>query len=171
MSRDLERDFTAFVEARTSSLFRTAMVLTGSREQAEDLLQTVLSRAFPKWRQIRDGNPQAYLRRAMYLQCVSRWRMRSYGREVISDRLPEHGGQDESAQVDLRLSLQGALRRLPPKQRAVIVLRYLEDLSDLQIAEIVGCEASTVRSQIMRGLQKLRTQFPELDHSLEESAR
>ena len=171
MDGDLHRDFTVFVETRTPSLFRTAMALTGRRDKAEDLLQTVLSRAFLKWRTIRQGQPEAYLRRAMYLQCVSWWRLRSFGRELATDRVPEHGGRDESASVDLRLSLQAALRRLPPKQRAVVVLRYLEDLPDREIAEIVGCEPSTVRSQIYRALEKLRTEFPELDHSLEETTR
>ena len=166
MNRDLERDFTAFVETRTPTLFRTAMALTGDRQHAEDLLQTVLSRAFVRWRDIRDGQPEAYLRRAMYLQCVSRWRLRSYGRELTTDRLPDRGGADESARVDLRLSLQAALRRLAPKQRAVVVLRYLEDLPDAQIAEIVGCGPGTVRSQLARALERLRALCPELDHRL-----
>jgi len=171
MSGDLHRDFTVFVEARTPALFRTAMALVGSRERAEDLLQTVLARAFLRWRDIRNGQPEAYLRRAMYLQCVSWWRRRSYGREVATDRVPERGGGDESAAVDLRLSLQAALRRLPPKQRAVVVLRYLEDLPDRDIAEIVGCEPSTVRSQIHRALDRLRAELPTLDHRLEETTR
>jgi RNA polymerase sigma-70 factor (sigma-E family) len=169
MSGDLREDFTAFVEARTPSLFRTAVALTGSREKAEDLLQTVLARAYLRWGIIRQGHPEAYLRRAMYLQCVSWWRLRSHGREVATGHLPERGGTDEGASVDLRLSLQAALRRLPPKQRAVVVLRYLEDLPDREIAEIVGCEPSTVRSQLHRALLRLRAEFPELDRSLEET--
>jgi RNA polymerase sigma-70 factor (sigma-E family) len=166
MSRDLERDFTIFVESRTPRLFRTAMALTGDRQHAEDLLQTVLSRAYVRWKDVSGGEPEAYLRRAMYLQCVSKWRLRSYGREISTDTVPERGGDDESARVDLRLSLQAALRRLGPKQRAVIVLRYLEDLSDKQIADIVGCEPGTVRSQLNRGLARLRELCPELDQSL-----
>ncbi len=165
MSHDHERDFTAFVESRTPRLFRTALALTGDRHHAEDLLQTVLARAYVRWKDVSAGQPEAYLRRAMYLQCVSKWRLRSYGREVSTDAVPERGGDDESSRVDLRLALQAALRRVAPKQRAVIVLRYLEDLSDQQIAEIVGCEPGTVRSQLARGLARLRELCPELDHA------
>jgi RNA polymerase sigma-70 factor (sigma-E family) len=167
MDPEIERDFTAFVEARTPALFRTAMAFTGHRQQAEDLLQTVLARAYGHWREVRLGRPEAYLRRAMYLQCVSRWRLRSYGRQVVTDRLPERGGADRTDAVDLRLSLRAALGRLGPKQRNVLVLRYLEDLSDEDIAEIVGCRQTTVRSQIARGLDRLRVLCPELDSSFE----
>jgi RNA polymerase sigma-70 factor (sigma-E family) len=172
MNRDLERDFTAFVESRAPHLFRTAMGLTGDRQHAEDLLQTVLARAFVRWREIRDGHPEAYLRRAMYLQCVSRWRLRSYGRELSTDQLPERSDCDESAAVDLRLALHKALRRLAPKQRAIVVLRYLEDLPDTEIAKIVGCAPVTVRTQLSRALERLRVLCPELDHRLtRESTR
>jgi RNA polymerase sigma factor (sigma-70 family) len=104
----------------------------------------------------------------MYLQCVSRWRLRSYGREVVTDRPPERAGADHTETVDLRLSLRMALGRLGPKQRNVLVLRYLEDMSDEDIAEIVGCKQSTVRSQIVRALDRLRVLCPELDGRFEQ---
>src|SRR5687767_10323864 len=124
--RLVERDFTAFVEARGGALFRTALGLTGDRQQAEDLLQTVLARAFLRWRHIGDGRPEAYLRKALYRQSVSHWRQRSRRREIVTETLPDRGGRDDTATVDLRLALVAALRQLGAKQRAVIVLRHLE---------------------------------------------
>jgi RNA polymerase sigma-70 factor (sigma-E family) len=166
MDPDLTRDFTAFVEARTPALFRTAVALTGNRTAAEDLLQSVLARTFLRWADVRRGHPEAYVRRAMYLDCVSRWRRRSYRLEVVTDRPPEHAVADGTEQVDLRLALLTALGRLGPKQRAIVVLRYLEDLSDAQIAEIVGNTPGTVRGQLTRALDRLRVLCPELNHRL-----
>ena len=167
MDPDLSRDFTAFVEARTPPLFRTAMALTGNRSAAEDLLQTVLARTFLRWSDVRRGHPEAYVRRAMYLHCVSRWRRRSYRLEVTTDRPPEHGVADRTDQVDLRLALLTALTALGPKQRAIVVLRYLEDLSDAEIGEIVGNTPGTVRGQLARALARLRVLCPELDLGVE----
>lgn len=163
MDPDLERDFTTFVGVRTPALFRTAMALTGNR-QAEDLLQSVLARVFVRWSDVRHGHPEAYVRRAMYLHCVSRWRRPAFRLERPTDRVPEHGHADDTARVDLRLALLSALGRLGPKQRAIVVLRYLEDLTDDDIGEIVGCAPSTVRSQLARALDRLRALCPELDH-------
>lgn len=172
MAADVERDFTAFVEARTPALFRTALALTGDRQLAEDLLQTVLTSAYLRWRSIQGRQPEAYLRRAMYLRCVSRWRLASYGRELPTDAPPERATpDDEAARSDLRLTVRSALRRLGPKQRAIVVLRYLEDLPDQEIAEIVGCAPATVRSQLARALARLRELCPELVDVTEESFR
>ena len=163
MGAELEDDFTQFVEARTPALFRTALGLTGDRPAAEDLLQTVLAVAYLRWSDIRGGQPEAYLRRAMYLRSVSRWRLRSYGREFPTDAVPERANpEDETARVELRLAVRSALRTLGPKQRAIVVLRYLEDLPDQEIAEIVGCEPVTVRSQLSRALHRLRERCPDL---------
>jgi RNA polymerase sigma-70 factor (sigma-E family) len=162
MGVDLERDFTQFVESRTPALFRTALGLTGDRQAAEDLLQTVLAAAYPRWADIRGGQPEAYLRRAMYLRCVSRWRLRSYRRELPADAVPDRAGDDETVHVDLRLAVRSALHKLGPKQRAIVVLRYLEDLPDHEIGQIVGCEPGTVRSQLARALARLRQLCPEL---------
>jgi RNA polymerase sigma-70 factor (sigma-E family) len=163
MDRELERDFTAFVQVRSSSLFRTAMALTGHREQAQDLLQNALANAARHWHRVRDGHPEAYIRRSMYLQTVSWWRRRSHGREVVTDDVPERAvGPEATDSIELRLALAAALRRLGPRQRGVLVLRYLEDIPDEQIAEILGCRQSTVRSQIARALERLRQLCPEL---------
>jgi RNA polymerase sigma-70 factor (sigma-E family) len=163
MGADLERDFTQFVESRTPALFRTALGLTGDRHAAEDLLQIVLATAYRHWADIRAGQPEAYLRRAMYLRCVSRWRLRSYNRELPVAALPDRAGHDDqTGRVDLRLTVRSALHKLGPKQRAIVVLRYLEDLPDDEIGQIVGCEPGTVRSQLARALQRLRQLCPEL---------
>ncbi|GIH19692.1 SigE family RNA polymerase sigma factor [Rugosimonospora africana] len=162
MDADTERDFVAFVEARSHALFRMALAMTGHRHQAEDLLQTVLTKALRHWKDIR-GEPDAYLRRAMYRQQVSWWRQPRHGREVSTDQVPDRLGPDLTERVDLSVALSDALRRLAPKHRAVLVLRYLEDLPDDEIAQLLGCKPTTVRSQIARALARLRILCPDLD--------
>jgi RNA polymerase sigma-70 factor (sigma-E family) len=164
MDADLEDEFSAFVEARAHTLFRSALALTGHREQAEDLLQTVLARGVRHWRAIRDKNPEAYLRKALYREQVSWWRNRRRGREVSVEYLPDLAiAADRTERVDLRLALRQALAQLAPKHRAVLVLRYFEDRSDAEIAEILTCTESTVRSQAARALARLRKLCPELE--------
>lgn len=163
MDVEAESDFVSFVEARSRSLFRTAMVLTGHHQQAEDLLQTVLAKAIRHWSRIR-GSPEAYLRTAMYREQVSWWRRAAHTREVSTDRLADHAAPgDATSQVDLELALHTALRRLPPRYRTVLVLRYLEDLPDAEIAEVLGCRPATVRSLAARALSRLRATCPRLD--------
>jgi RNA polymerase sigma-70 factor (sigma-E family) len=171
MDAEARRDFTAFVEARSAALFRIAIGLTGHPQQAEDLLQSALAKAYRHWGRVRDGHPEAYLRRAMYRQQVSWFRRPGWGRELVSDRLPEHGAADRTAQVDLRLALRDALGRLAPRYRAVLVLRYLEDLPDDEIAEILGCKPVTVRTQAARALDRVRELCPELEYHLIEEGR
>lgn len=160
MGTDSDRDFAAFVTARSQKLFGIAMALTGHRQHAEDLLQTVLARAYRRWNHIQ-GEPEAYIRRALYHEQVSRWRNAMHGLEMLTDRTPEVARSADTDQVDLGLALRAALRRLAPKHRAVLVLRYLEDLSDEEIADVLGCRPSTVRSQITRALQRLRQMCPD----------
>ena len=162
MEADGDGDFAAFVAARSHKLFGIAMALTGHRQRAEDLLQTVLARAYRRWSQIR-GEPEAYVRRALYHEQVSHWRRAAHGLEVLTDRTPDAPRAAETDRVDLGLTLRGALRRLAPKHRAVLVLRYLEGLSDDEIANLLACRPATVRSQITRALQRLRTLAPELN--------
>jgi RNA polymerase sigma-70 factor (sigma-E family) len=166
LGTEADRDFAAFVAARSQKLFGIAMALTGHRQQAEDLLQTVLTRAYRRWSHIR-GEPEAYVRRALYHEQVSRWRSAAHGLEMLTDQTPEVARAAETDRVDLSLALREALRRLAPKHRAVLVLRYLEDLSDEEIADVLGCRPSTVRSQITRALQRLRQMCPDpIDLSL-----
>ncbi len=158
MDADAEREFREFVAARSAALTRSAYLLTGQRKAAEDLLQTVLARVARRWRKI-SGEPDAYVRAALYREQVSRWRRR--GREVpgVPDA-PAAG--DHAASTDLRVSLAAALRRLTPRQRAVVVLRYVEDLPESQVAAVLDVSIGTVRSTASRALARLRTECPSL---------
>ncbi len=170
MDAESEREFREFVAARAGALFRSAYLLTGQREQAEDLLQTVLARVARRWRQIH-LQPEAYARRALYHEQVSRWRLLSWGRETAAGAVPDAAAPgDEAAAVDLRVSLAAALRRLTPRQRAVVVLRYLEDLAETDVAAVLDVSVGTVRSTAYRALARLRADCPELI-STEEVSR
>lgn len=160
--RDEDREgFREFVAARSASLFRLAMALTGERPAAEDLVQHALTQTLARWRNVGD-NPEGYVRRAMYHRQVSVWRRRGRIREVPVERVPERTSPDEISTVDLRLALRLALLRLGSRQRAVLVARYLEDLSEQQTAELLDCSVGTVRSQTHRALARLRQIAPEL---------
>ncbi|MFF4882837.1 SigE family RNA polymerase sigma factor [Streptomyces nigra] len=158
MQAELEAQFQEFVRARWSHLVRTAYLLTGDAHHAEDLTQTALAKAYRAWRRVsRADSPEAYVRR-MLVSCNSdRFRKRRV-RESLTDALPDRAGRDEGyAGVDERGALLGALAQLPPRQRAVVVMRYWEDLSEAEVAELLGCSVGTVKSQASKGLAKLRT--------------
>jgi len=156
--------FQQFVAGRGDRLFRVALALTGGHHAAEDLLQEALARTYVRWRQVR-GEPETYVRRVMYNTRASAWR-RMRGREVLYDAVPERAQVgDATGAVDSRLMVRRALLRLGPRQRAVLVARFFEDLSDVETAALLGCSASTVRSQTHRALARLREVAPELkDH-------
>jgi RNA polymerase sigma-70 factor (sigma-E family) len=151
-------DFEAFVAARYAALLRTAYLLTGDHHDAEDLLQQTLVRAVGAWGRI-DGDPEPYVRTILVRQNVSRWRVRRW-RELTTDQLPERpaGGPDP----DDRVLLHRALGTLAPRQRAVIVLRYFEDLTEAQTAEALGIAVGTVKSQARDALRRLREVLPDL---------
>ncbi|WP_193607211.1 SigE family RNA polymerase sigma factor [Nocardioides lijunqiniae] len=153
--------FEEFVLARRSALLRTAYLMTGSHEDAEDLLQVALVKAVPQWRRIRD-RPEPYVRRILARESISRWRRRRW-REIGTDELPETGTHD--ADVDQREDLRRALLTLAPRQRAVVVLRYYEDLSEAQTAEALGIAVGTVKSHARDALARLRTLVPDLDEA------
>ncbi|MFD9947344.1 SigE family RNA polymerase sigma factor [Nonomuraea sp. NPDC059023] len=166
--------FREFVLARQQALMRTAYLLTGDAHLAEDLLQSVLVKVVGHWARLaRDGNPEAYTRKALVNQYIS-WRRRSRP-ESPSASLPEHGRRYDEAALD-RIVLRQALARLTPKQRAVLVLRFWEDLTEAQTAQVLGCSLGTVKSQTHHALSRLRAQAPELagllsEHVIEEVAR
>ena len=147
-----EASFEEFVGARRAALLRTAYLLTGSTDDAEDLVQVALINAVPKWGRIAD-NPEPYVRRILARESVSRWRGRRW-REVHTDVIPEPGATSDG--VDDRLALQSALAALAPRQRAVIVLRYYEDLTERETAEALGISVGTVKSQARDALARLR---------------
>jgi RNA polymerase sigma-70 factor (sigma-E family) len=157
-----EAEFSAFVAERAYALLKTAYVLTGDRHTAEDLVQTALAKAFARWRRIDD--PESYLRRIIYNDFVSAWRSPRRRVEVTMADPPElPAGLPPDSDTALRLLLRDALRRLPPRQRAVIILRYFEDLSVDETAALLSCRPGTVASQASRALTKLRELVPELD--------
>ncbi|MFS1304873.1 SigE family RNA polymerase sigma factor [Streptosporangium longisporum] len=153
-----ERRFREFVSARSPALMRLAFLLTGGDQHAaEDLLQTALVRTVARWKRVE--TPEAYVRKVMYRQQVSWWRRR--GETVVAD-LPEGAVEDGTRGTDLRIVMRGALARLTPRQRAVLVLRYYEDLPEAEVAGILGCSVGTVRSTTHRSLARLRHLAPEL---------
>jgi RNA polymerase sigma-70 factor (sigma-E family) len=150
-----------YVAARGTALLRSAYLLTGDRLMAEDLVQTTLLKVWPRWGEITAlGDPHAYVRRALLTTYLS-WRRRPSFFErpsVISRDVPVG-----DADPDLRLVLVAALTRLPRRQRATVVLRYFEDLTEAQAAEVLGCSIGTVKSQTAKALRTLRHLLGDLD--------
>lgn len=151
--------FDEFVAARRPALLRTAYLMTGSHEDAEDLVQVALVKAVPHWRKISD-RPEPYVRRILARESVSRWRRRRW-REVGTAEPLEAGASD--VDVAEREDLRRALLSLAPRQRAVVVLRYYEDLTEAQTADALGITVGTVKSQARDALARLRTVVPGLD--------
>ena len=130
------------------------MAVSGSRAEAEDLVQTALTAAYPKWRRIRREQALGYLRRSILNANISRWRRHRGGELTLIEPPAARSATDE---VDERESLLPLLRALPSGQRAVLVLRYLCDLPDAEIAATLRITTATVRSQAFRGLATLRS--------------
>jgi RNA polymerase sigma-70 factor (sigma-E family) len=167
-----ERDraeFTEFASSRSGALIRLAYVLTGDQHAAEDLLQTALTRAAARWRRIHTA-PEAYVRQIMYREQVSWWRRRARHRETTMADPPDRL-ETPVISPEARLDLQQALRALPAGKRAVLVLRYLEDLPEAQVADLLGCSVGTVRSQTHKAITQLRASLarPELTSTEVES--
>jgi RNA polymerase sigma-70 factor (sigma-E family) len=144
----------ALVAERGSVLLATAVLLTGSRTGGEDLLQSALERLMRHWNRVH-GDKEGYLRRTLYHLAVDQWRSRKRRPEVLVD-VEQPGQLDGTDALDLRRALIEALAMLPPRQRAVLVLRYWEQLSEAESAEILGCSIGTVKSTASRGLARLR---------------
>lgn len=144
--------FEEFVVARRAALQRTAYLLTGNHHDAEDLVQTALIKVVPKWGRIQDC-PEPYVRQVLARESVSRWRSRRW-REVTTDVLPEVTHHDSTE----RIALLEDLRRLSPRQRAVLVLRYFDDLTEADTAAALGISVGTVKSHARDALAGLRSQ-------------
>jgi RNA polymerase sigma-70 factor (sigma-E family) len=155
-----EADFRAFVAARSSSLLWFAHVLTGDPHTAEDVVQTALARTAAAWARVRrKDNPEGYVRRAIvttHLNALRRRPWREQPRDFISNEADDAAAARPEQDLDERDAMWSALGELPPKQRAVLVLRYYEDLSEADIAEVLGCSRGTVKSQAAKGLSRLR---------------
>jgi RNA polymerase sigma-70 factor (sigma-E family) len=152
-----EDEFALFVQARERALQRTAWMLTGDWALAEDLVQTALARSWLRWDRItRRDDPEIYVRRAMINTWLT-WRRRSWRGERASAELPDSAAPgDLAAQVAAREVVRQVLAKLTDKQRAVLVLRVVDDLSEAQVAQVLGCALGTVKSTMSQALAKLR---------------
>jgi RNA polymerase sigma-70 factor (sigma-E family) len=161
-----EADFEGFVARSGRSLLRTAWLLTGDRGHAEDIVQVALERTAQRWARL-DGEPEAYARRTVVNLTIDRWRRgRVRGREVPLVELAPGSlpfASDETGRVELRDQLWSDLSGLPPRERAVLVLRYFCDLDEAEIARTLGVSAGTVKSSASRGLARLRARLPSTD--------
>ncbi|MFL6077975.1 MAG: SigE family RNA polymerase sigma factor [Mycobacteriales bacterium] len=167
---EVQPSFTEFVRARSAALARSAFLLTGDQHLAEDLVQTALGKAMLRWPKIAD-DPEPYVRRILYHEHISIWRRRRVAENLTGD-LPDHpDGQPrhDTDAIELQVLLHRALMRLTPRQRAVLVLRYFEDLSEARTAELLDCSVGTVKSQTRHALRRLRKLSPELADLVDRS--
>lgn len=156
-----DEEFTAYLHARQPSLLRTAYLLTGDRHQAEDVLQTSLAKLYLAWDKVRDRDSvDAYVRRIMVNENNSLWRRgwkkREHATEVVPEGAPHHDTYDDGRGA----ALWDVVRTLPPKARAVVVLRYYEQLSEAETADVLGISVGTVKSQCSRAIGALRERVP-----------
>ncbi len=144
-----------FVAARSDRLLRTAFMLTRDWAHAEDLLQEAMAKAWFAWGRV-SGDPEAYVRKIIITTYITWWRRRRWKAEVPTGEIPDEVSADEMRWSDERDAVWRALGRLPAGQRAVIVLRFYEDLTEIKTAEVMGCSVGTVKSQTAKALAKLR---------------
>ena len=150
-------EFTAFVHARSGALHRAAYLMVGDRELAQDLVQEALVKTYAAWGRLRDpANAEAYCRKAITTTAISWFRRKGWNNERSTDSPPDVGGHSPTDSATESQWLWTALQQLPPRQRAAIVLRYYEDLTEAQTAEAMSCAVGTVKSQVSAGLAKLR---------------
>lgn len=154
MPQPQDDDFTEFVHTAWPTLYRTAYLLVGEHQLAEDLVQTALAKTYASWRKVRDRNAAtAYARVALVNTATSWFRRKSWGNERPTETLPDGAAGIEPSD---RPAVMSALQALPPRQRAVVVLRYYEDLGVREVAEALGCSEGTVKSQTHDALGRLR---------------
>ena len=156
----VDAEFADWMAARQTALVRTAYLLTGSQHGAEDLVQTTLTKLYLAWDRIADRqHVDAYARRALVNEHRSTWRRASRRLEVLSEAPPDTGHQAIEYDGE-REAVWRFVQSLPPRQRAVIVLRYYEDLSEAETADLLGISTGTVKSQASRALASLRERVP-----------
>jgi RNA polymerase sigma-70 factor (sigma-E family) len=159
--------FAHFIEAREQALQRTAWLLTSDWALAQDLVQTALARSWPYWGRIKRGDdPEIYVRRVMVNTWIT-WRRRRWTAEQPSAMVTDRAAPgDLAGEVATRLALSEILATLTKRQRAIVVLRLFDDLSDAQVAQILGCATGTVRATLSQALARLRT-HPQLADLIE----
>jgi RNA polymerase sigma-70 factor (sigma-E family) len=159
-------EFAEFVAARSTALHRAAYLIVGDVGLAQDLVQEALTKTYVAWPRLRDpGNAEAYTRKAITTTAISWFRRKGWNNERSTEHLPERPSRGHDDSVTSRAWLWECLLRLPVRQRAAVVLRYYEDLTEAQTAEAMGCAVGTVKSQVSAALAKLREQLgdsPEL---------
>ena len=151
---DTREAFEQFVVARSGGLLRTAYLLTQDVHLAEDLLQTALAKAWRSWSRV-ETNPDGYVRKILVNTYATWWRRRWNG-EHPTEVLPEAASTHDASRDGMPVDVRSALARLPKRQRAVIVLRFFEDLSEAETARLLECSPGTVKSQTSKALAKLR---------------
>jgi RNA polymerase sigma-70 factor (sigma-E family) len=148
--------FGDYVAARSRSLLRTAFLLTGNRADAEDLLQAALAQTYLAWDRIEDRAAlDGYVRRAMVNTHISWWRRRRV-EEYPTDMIPDQAVVDQSVASEQYDTLRRAVDRLPRRMRTAVVLRYFEDMTEAEIASVLGVSLGTVKSTVSRAVAKLR---------------
>ena len=148
--------FKDYVLARSRALLRTAYLLTGNQADAEDLVQSALAKTYLAWDRIADRNAlDGYVRRAMVNTHISWWRRRRL-EEFPTDDLPDQAVADHAISSDMQDSLRRAIDRLPQRMRAAVMLRYYEDMTEAEIAQVLGISLGTVKSTVSRAVAKLR---------------
>ena len=160
-----DADFADFVRSRTHALLRSAYLLTGDQHLAQDLVQEALARTHRAWDRLhREGNAEAYARKVMYHTQVSFWRRPKVAEVLRGDDLAGHGGRtaDPADATAQRIILHRALLQLSGRQRAVVVLRFFEDYTEAESAQLLGVSVSTVKTQCARALDRLRRLVPDL---------
>jgi RNA polymerase sigma-70 factor (sigma-E family) len=162
--------FAQFVEVRQRGLQRTAWLLTGDWALAEDLVQTALARSWPRWERIRRrDDPEIYVRRVM-VNTWTGWNRRRWRAERPTGTMPDReAAGDLAAEVTVRVAVRSALGSLTARQRAVLVLRVFDDLSEAQVAQVLGCAVGTVKSTMAKAVARLRAD-PRLAELMEPKA-
>lgn len=154
--------FTEFVAARSAALHRSAYLLVGERGLAQDLLQEALTKTYVAWPRLRDpSRAEAYTRRVITTTAITWYRRKGWTAERPGAVPPDVSGPGHEPAVTERDWLWQALMELPPRQRAALVCRFYEDMSELRTAEVLGCAPGTVKSQVSAGLAKLRRSMAE----------
>jgi RNA polymerase sigma-70 factor (sigma-E family) len=153
---DDDAAFREYVLTRGTALLRVAIMLTGNRADAEDLVQVALAKTYLAWDKINDRTAlDAYVRRAMVNTHISWWRRRKF-EEYPTDELPDQAIADHARESEMAEVVQRALDRLPDRMRAAVILRYFEDMTESEIAQALGVSLGTVKSTVSRAVARLR---------------